>query len=395
MFATYNVVSYIGIRTEGLMKSPFVYGKIASGDKFTDRENEAKKLSDNIVSHINTVLISPRRWGKSSLVARVAEALEKTNDEVRFCFIDLFNVRTEQEFYTQFAREVLRVSFSRWQERLESAKSLFKQIKPKFTVGADPNVDFSIGFDWEEIRKTPQEILNLAETVSREKKIHIVVCIDEFQNVGFLENPVAFQKRLRAQWQHHEMATYVLYGSKRHMMAELFEHKAMPFYKFGEVFLLDKIREEQWISFITAAFKKSGKAISERLARQIAQKMENHPYFVQELAHTVWINTRKECTEREFQASLESLLSQYAILFQREVESLTNPQINFLKALCDNVPQLSASETLYKYQLGTSGNVNRIKTALVSKEVIDITPNRIEFIDPLFKAWFSAIYMKE
>ncbi len=207
------------------MKSPFVFGKVAAGDKFTDREDEQKKLSNNIASNINTVLISPRRWGKSSLVAKVGEVLQHEDKTFRFCFIDLFNVRTEQEFYTHFAREVLRVSFSKRQERLESAKKLFKQIKPKFTVGADPNAD-------------------------------------------------------------------------------------------------------------------------------------------------------------------------YSILFQREVDGLTNPQINFLKALCDEVQQLSAAETLQRYRLGTSGNVNRIKAALVNKEIIDIASDRIEFIDPLFKLWFSKIYMK-
>jgi hypothetical protein len=376
------------------MKSPFVFGKVASGDKFTDREDEQKKLSDNIASQINTVLISPRRWGKSSLVAKVGEDLQHKDKAFRFCFIDLFNVRTEQEFYTHFASEVLRVSFSKWQERIESAKILFKQIKPRFTVGADPNLDYSISFDWDELKKTPQEILNLPETLSKQRKIQLVVCIDEFQNVGFFENPGAFQKRLRAQWQPHQEATYCLYGSKRHMMTELFEHKAMPFYKFGEVVFLEKIPETEWARFITTGFKRTGKAISEELARKIAQEMENHPYFVQQLAHTVWIDTKKQCTEKEYQLSVDALLSQHAILFQREVDGLTNPQINFLKALSDEVRQLSASETLQRYRLGTSGNVNRIKAALVSKEIIDITPDKIEFIDPLFKLWLSRIYMK-
>lgn len=376
------------------MKSPFVFGKVAAGDKFTDREDEQKKLSNNIASNINTVLISPRRWGKSSLVAKVGEVLQHEDKTFRFCFIDLFNVRTEQEFYTHFAHEVLRVSFSKWQERLESAKKLFKQIKPKFTVGADPNADYSIIFDWEELKKTPQEILDLPERLSRQKKIQLVVCIDEFQNVGFFENPIAFQKRVRAQWQHHKMATYCLYGSKRHMMTELFEHKAMPFYKFGEVMFLDKIPETKWARFIASGFKKTGKSISDKLAREIAQEMENHPYFVQQLAHTVWHDTKGQCTEKEYRTSVDALLSQHAILFQREVDGLTNPQINFLKALCDEVQQLSAADTLQRYRLGTSGNVNRIKAALVNKEIIDIASDRIEFIDPLFKLWFSKIYMK-
>jgi hypothetical protein len=55
---------------------------------------------------------------------------------------------------------------------------------------------------------------------------------------------------------------------------------------------------------------------------------------------------------------------------------------------------LSSAETLKKHKMGSSGNVNRIKSSLVSKEVLDITPQGISFIDPMFKRWFSTIYMK-
>lgn len=377
------------------MHSPFIYGKIASGETFTNRESEQKRLSNNIASRINSILISPRRWGKSSLVTRVGQAIEKSDTTVRFCFLDLFNVRSEQEFYVQLTREVLRVSFSKWEERIESAKRLFKRITPKFSVGIDPVNDFSVTFDWEEVEKSADEILDLPETVSKKRNIQLVICLDEFQNVGYFDNPLMFQKKLRAHWQHHTHATYCLYGSKRHMMTELFEEKSMPFYKFGDVMFLEKIPETYWVPFITSGFKKTGKRIDENLAARIAQVMENHPYFVQQFANAVWNNTDKNCTESHYRSALDALLTQNGILFQREVDGLTNPQLNFLKALCNNITQFSAAETLHTYKLGTSGNVNRIKKSLVSKEVLDITPQLIEFIDPLFKVWFSTVYMKQ
>ena len=376
------------------MNNPFIYGKIASGNAFTDREEEQKRLSNNIASGISSVLISPRRWGKSSLVAQAANELQRKNPELRFCFLDLFNVRSEHEFYTNFTKEILRVSFSKWKERIENTKNFFKQITPKFNVGIDPVNDFSVSLDWNEVKKSPEEILNLPEVISKKRNIKIVVCLDEFQNIAFFENPLAFQKKLRAQWQHHKVAAYCLYGSKRHMMTELFESKSMPFYKFGDVIFLEKISEVYWINFITRGFNRTGKSISETLANQIARQMENHPYFVQQFAYSVWNATKKTCTEHELNSSLDELLTQHSILFQREVDSLTNPQINFLKALCSNVKQFSAAETLRTFQLGTSANVNRIKESLVKKEVIDITLHNIEFIDPLFKVWFSTIYMK-
>lgn len=376
------------------MKNPFIYGKIATGESFTDREEEQKQLLANFSSGINTIIISPRRWGKSSLVAVIAESYQRKNNTTRFCFLDLFNVRSELEFYTYFTREILKISFTRWEEMINSAKTFFKQITPKFNLGIDPNSDFTVSLDWNEIKKSPEEILNLPEMISKKKKIKIIVCLDEFQNIAFFDDALAFQKKLRAHWQHHKIASYCLYGSKRHMMTELFENKSMPFYKFGNVMFLEKISESYLIDFIINGFERTKKHIKKEFAQHIAQSMENHPYFVQQLAHTVWELTHKICTEKELNLAIDKLLNQHTILFQREVDNLTNPQINFLKALCNNVKQFSSANTLLEYKLGTSGNVNRIKESLVKKEIIDITPGNIEFIDPLFKLWFTKIYLK-
>ena len=79
------------------METPFIFGKIATEKNFTDREMETANLVQNFTSLINTIIISPRRWGKSSLVNKAAKlAMEKDNN-LRICHIDLFNVRNEED----------------------------------------------------------------------------------------------------------------------------------------------------------------------------------------------------------------------------------------------------------------------------------------------------------
>lgn len=377
------------------MKNPFVFGKVVTGSAFVDREEEQKLLLSNFANCINTIIISPRRWGKTSLVMQAANKFQKGNKSYRFCFLDLFNIRNEQEFYPYFVKEILKASFSKWEEILDGAKKFFKQITPKFNIGLDPYNDFSISFDWDEIKKSPDEILNLPELIARKKKINFIICLDEFQNISFFDDPLDFQKKLRANWQHHTLTSYCLYGSKRHMMTEIFENKSMPFYKFGYLLLLEKIPDKYWIDYIIERFSMTNKIIKEKAAVEITTKMESHPYFVQQLAYTAWNLTTKECSEREVEKAIDELLIQNSILYQREIDNLTNSQINFLKALCNNVKQLSASETLKKYKLGTSANVNLIKNSLYKKEIIDITPNSIEFIDPLFKIWFQKVFLNK
>jgi hypothetical protein len=376
------------------MALPFKFGKVIESSFFINRVNEIEFLKQNILSSINVTVISPRRWGKSSLVKRATTLLTKQHKHLRFCYIDLFNIRNEAEFYNVFASEVIKVSYTKWEERLKSIKILFKQIIPKLSIGIDPTSEVSIRFDVEDVQKNPSEILNLPETISKAKNIQIVVCLDEFQNIAHFSNPLEFQKKLRAYWQHHQTATYIIYGSKQHMMIDVFENKSMPFYKFGEVLFLSKISNIHWQNYIVRKFKSTDKNIGKELASQLANLVGNHSYFVQQFANTVWLNTKHKCTEKIIKESLVQLFNQYEMLFIKELDNLSNPQVNFLKALCNKETALSGKKVIAKYNLGTSGNVIKIRKALIGKEVIDTHNKTIEFMDPLFKLWFKKRYMQ-
>jgi len=78
--------TFVAIITS-IMETAFVYGKIVSNYNFTNREREVKSLLSNFENKTNTILISPRRWGKTSLVSKVAELAGKENKRLRFRFI--------------------------------------------------------------------------------------------------------------------------------------------------------------------------------------------------------------------------------------------------------------------------------------------------------------------
>ena len=95
--------------------SPFKFGKIVHGERFSNRSKERNRLKTNFKSGLNTILISPRRWGKSSLIKEVASEYGP-NSKTRFCFIDLMSIRTEEEFYTMFAKAVISATSSKMEE---------------------------------------------------------------------------------------------------------------------------------------------------------------------------------------------------------------------------------------------------------------------------------------
>jgi hypothetical protein len=373
-------------------KGPFLFGIVAEGENFTNREIETERLVRNFENGLNTILISPRRWGKSSLVRHAAGLIKRK--DIHFCFIDLFNIRSEEEFYETFSREVVKASSGKWQQLIKDIGKVFKQLVPKFGISPDPSGELTISLDWEEVKKHPSEILNLAEAMCKARKIRMIICLDEFQNISFYNDPNSFQKQLRAHWQHHQHVNYCLYGSRRHMLMEFFTKPSMPFYKFGDIITLGKIQVKYWIPFIQQRFHVTGKSIKLSLAQEIADAMKYHPYFVQQLSQEVWYNTSKICTENNIEEAKENLLQQYHFLFQREVDQLTVPQINFLRALVEGEEKFTSLQSLKDYKLGSSGNVKRIREALENKELIDTITEKPEILDPLFELWLQKTYFK-
>ncbi len=375
-----------------IMETPFIFGRIADGVEFTNREDETKQLISNFSSGTNTILISPRRWGKSSLVKKASLRASKQNKKLFFCFIDLYNVRTEEQFYQLLAEEVIKISSAKWEERVDNTKKFISRFIPKITYSPLPENDFSLGLDWKEIKRHPDEILDLAENISKKKNIKIIVCIDEFQNISTFENPLAFQKKLRSHWQQHKQTTYCLYGSKRNMMIEVFASQSMPFYKFGDLLFLQKISSANWQKFISQRFSDTKKKISADNALLIAELADNHSYYVQQLAQQVWLRSAKTCNEENIRQAFNSLLLQLGLLFQNITDSLTSIQVNFLKALIEETELLSSQKTLSHYGLKTSANVLKIKQALVKKEIIDVQGKEIYFLDPMYKEWLKKYY---
>jgi hypothetical protein len=375
------------------MKSPFIYGTVVSTKFFTNREKDREKLTSNLLSGINTTIISPRRWGKSSLVAKVFSDIKKTDSNTKTVIIDLFSVSSEEEFLELFAKEVIKASSSKWEEWINSGKELFKKLVPKVSVGIDPQTDFSISFDWEELLKNKNEILNLPEVLAKKRKIDFIIGLDEFQNISTFNEYRKLEKNMRAVWQRQNSVTYCIYGSKRHMMKDIFDNSANPFYRFGDIILLQKIETKKWITFITRGFKKTNKEIDKLLAKKIAELMKNHSWYVQQLSQYTWNNTMDVVKEKDIETALHEVVYANAPLYQQEVEQLSKTQVNLLKAIVKNEKILGGVATINKYQLGTSRNVSKNKTILLNKDIINKTEDGFELLDPVFEIWFKKQFL--
>ena len=374
------------------MNTPFVYGKLPQEIDFTDREREIVRLKNNFNSLINTVIISPRRWGKTSLVKMAALSAIRENRKLKIVHLDIFNIRSEYEFYLLLANEVLKATSSGWDELVKNTRLFLKQLIPQVSFSPDKQSQVSFSIGWDELQKHPDDILNLAENIAIKKDLNIIICIDEFQNIASFEHPDAFQRKLRAHWQTHQKTAYCLYGSKQHMLMDVFSNYSMPFYKFGDIMFLEKIPAEDWVLFIQKRFTDTKKEISIGEAEQIAVLADNHSYYVQQLAQQVWFRTAKRATPEIVESAFEDIISQLSLLFVNMTDSLSKRQLSLLNAILNNENQLTSKATLAKYNLGTSANVIQLKKRLIELDIIDEMKGQIQFLDPMYKHWLATRY---
>jgi len=367
----------------------FVFGVAVSDYNFTGRKEEIARLTNNFREGINTILISPRRWGKTSLVKYVCNHLSK--DEALTVYLDMFSCKNEYEFYNALAEAILKQTASRTELWMDSARDFLVRLSPKISISPEPNSDVGFSLGVTPSTHSPEEVLHLVETVAERKKKRIVVCIDEFQQFGEFPDSLAIQRRMRSVWQQQHLTSYCLFGSKRHLMSSLFQRRNMPFYQFGETMFLKRIPTEDWISYITSHFERRNRHISSELAAEICKKVENFSSYVQQLSWLVFtrLNEGETATETHLERAVGDLLDSNELLFMQQIEPLTAYQMNFLRAIMAGVhSDFGVKNVREKFQLGSNSNIRRLQDALLEKDLIDIEGEKTYLADPVFGLWF-------
>lgn len=372
----------------------FVYGVAVSDYNFIGREQETKRLLDNFRGGINVILMSPRRLGKTSLVKHVCNKLDE--EDIITVYLDIFGCKSEYDFYNKLAAEVLKQTASKHELWLEEAKEFIYRLTPKISFSPEPNADFAISLGITPKTHTPEEVLGMAEKIAIKKGKRIVICIDEFQQIGEMANSKQVQARLRTVWQHQKQVSYCLFGSKHHLMSAIFLHRSMPFYQFGDIISLDKIATADWVEYIVSHFADGKRTISRALAEDICKFTENYSAYVQQLSWLVF--TQKEegetVTEEDVKQAMNDLLATNEILFMQMIEPLSEYQLNFLRAIASGVTKdFGLSEVREEYKLGSYSNINRLKTALLERDLIEKRGAETVMTDPVFAKWIKRKVM--
>jgi uncharacterized protein len=372
-----------------MTKNPFKFGEIVGEGNFCNRIKEIARLKQAFTDSQNVILISPRRWGKSSLVD---ESITRHKGKLLVAAIDCFGITAPEQFLESYLKSVLK-SESKLSNMAKTAKEFLQNIAPYISFSVGESEEVKIGLSLPKGRFDPTEILNLPQKLAAARGIPFLVCVDEFQKIQEWPEGGKFLEKLRSVWQKHQGVSYCLYGSKRHLMSGIFNDSSKPFFRFGDTLFLEKIAIEHWVNFILEKFSGSGKKITDEVAAQLVEKVSAHSYYVQYLSRLCWSNSEKEVTQSVVNESFEQLLADMLNLFRAQTENLTRYQVNYLIAFVSGERKMSSSRVISHYQLGSPGNIKRIEKSLQDSEIMDFFTGIPELTEPYFEPLFRKYFM--
>jgi len=370
--------------------NPFVYGERVGGENFCNRTKEIAELTSEISSGQNIMIYSPRRFGKTSLIDAVGKAVSAKG--IIAVYIDLFPVISEQDFVRITLKSVSELLRGSPHNMLKKVRMFFTRISPSLSMsmGEDGTPSVGINFSKAEILPAVEDIFDGLYRFIQSKKAGALVVLDEFQQLGELED-ARIEKTLRGLIQRHREISYVFMGSKKHLIYDMFNSPSRPFYKSSAHFPLGKIDEKEFAAFLKNKFEQTGRRIDDKTALSIVAKSDSHPYYTQMLAHTIWemVPEGESVGAEMVRAAKDKILNREQAAFSNLWDNLTLKQKRLLLALAVMKPEdkLFSARFLESHGLGSSGTVQRGLKSLINKSIIDKEGDLIEVNDVFLKAW--------
>lgn len=369
------------------MEFPFAYGHALTEQEFLDRKVELSTLSEYMESGIHTVMISPRLWGKSSLVNQFANRISKHKD-FKFIYLNLFGIYDVNRFLEKYIHTLMANILADPPEMRKSSRKYLKKLFPGiFKKGSNQLTNLRLPVDREEVMHYCNEIIEIPEFIAQNQDWKYVICVDDIQFLEKFHEVSPFLKNLRNSWQKHSHVVYFLSGNKKPFTENLFLNENAPFFGFGEILNLPRIRKKFFIKHIMAVFEKSGKTIPKERILKIIGIANRSPYHIHLLARSVWLRSSEMVVDSDIHSAVEEIINQNEIWYAREIEKMSSPQYHYLKAVAEGAYPLSGKEVISKYKLGTSANVAKLKKTMEDRDILDFTGKYPAFVDPFLPLW--------
>jgi hypothetical protein len=357
--------------------NPFKFGSVVDEPYFTNRVDELQQINNLLKSRNHLILISPRRYGKTSLMLKAVKTLGRP-----YIFLDLQLVTDTVDFASQLLKRLYRVY------PFERIKQFIKSFRIVPTLNLNPlNNEVDISFQ-PVVSALPllEDVFNLIEKLGNHTKSPVVI-LDEFQDIFRIEP--GLDKQLRAIIQHHKNVNYAFLGSMESMMHDIFEKKKSAFYHFGQMIPLGKIPYDDFKEYLVKGFKtRCSKA--DIISEGILSFTGAHPYYTQQLAFTVWDNCKTSFTSDQLiDKAIIRLVQIHDMDYERLWQTQNQTDKKVLIALSLQPQNILSEQVIRRYSLPATSTVFSSLKRLMKQGYVIKSDSRYELDDPFFARWIK------
>jgi uncharacterized protein len=370
-------------------ENPFIFGEIIEEPNFVNRKSELDQLVRDLADGQKIFLLSPRRFGKSSLVALALLKLKKQH--IHTVSLTVSSYASYAQFLEKFAEKVLRAA-GPWDRVKDWVTRFGRNVKPDVNynmTSGEVSLSLSKGSGFDPTPIAP-EVFAMPGELTKNAGFRMAICLDEFQQISEF-NGGSVENAIRNQVQEQREVGYVFAGSQPSLMKEMLSARR-PFHKAGPQVFLDKIPARDWKEFISRQFGKRGRKVDERAMETLLVAADLIPYDVQRIAHELWdyaeLKDKRELASSDIHLIVDRLVSGQSTYFELLWEQLSAGQRAVLQALAQRGPsEIYAQSVRSEFRLGPASTVQKALYALDSKDILDRYKDAYFFLDPLFPHW--------
>lgn len=375
--------------------NPFVYGEVVPAAAFVDRVAELDRLVADLAAAQKVFLISPRRYGKSSLVRHALATMGRRGALTVEVTVASFS--SYVAFLEGYARALIAAE-TRWERARAWLRDAIRSTRAEVRFAPDTSAPGALSVSFPAVRserdvsRLAQDVFELPARVADVRGRKVVVALDEFQAIGAFDGG-GVEHAMRAAIQHHRDVGYVFAGSEPTLMERMLGPKR-PFYRAGPVMRLGRIPADEFAEFIDGRFAKSGFKAEPGLGAAIVELAGNLPYDVQRLAHEMWDDVRAAGRRRaaldDLHATLRRLLGEHEPMFEGVWQRLTLAQRAVLRAVVvEDGRELLSADVRERHRLGGASTVQRALAALVRDDLVAREAGRYTVVDSLMREWVA------
>ena len=370
--------------------NPFQFGGLVDEPYFINREKELSDIKTSLVQGQNLMIYAPRRYGKTSLIKKVARELQVDGHPV--IYLDFFRIFSKARFVELYAQAILSKQSGGFEKALKWFKKQVNGLIPTVSLNQEGQPVFGIGYlSGKPLSNDILEILALPSGLFRGKQV--VVIFDEFQEIARL-NGESFEKEIRSVIQEQTRVSYVFMGSKSHMMLDLFNQKDRAFYQSAKLYPIGKIAAEEMRKFIRQRFDHAGINLHEAIVDVILTWSDNIPYYVQFLSAELYAYCASAGTVplTAPEQVMELILDRQTDFYTGLLEQTSSYQKSVLRAICSGSPEIYSKSVSDQFALSSTSSTQAALDALIRMGIIEKQSGSVQFSDPFFKKYLISRY---